>query len=225
MSVPESAAELISKESVWEFLKAGGPVMIPIGLCSVAALGFALERYMALTRRRVCPKGFDDALSALEKGDAAAALAACDKTDAPGTRVLAAGLRRRGATMNDIERAMEDQGAKEVERLRGGLRAIHLIVGLAPLLGLFGTVVGIYEAFHVIARSNALGNAQRLASGIETALITTIGGLMVAIPCICVHYHLSTRAKRLLAFLEARLTGVVESLSRPVPIAETVRAS
>jgi biopolymer transport protein ExbB len=215
MSGPTTAAELISTESVWEFLKAGGPVMAPIGLCSVIALGFALERYLALTRRRLCPQGFDDALAALERDDAAAALAACEKVDAPGTRVLAAGIRRRGAALSDVERAMEDQGAKEVDRLRGNLRALNLVVGIAPLLGLFGTVVGIYEAFHVVARTNALGNAQRLAGGIEVALITTIAGLLVAIPVICVHFHLSAKVKRLMRFLESRLAGVVERLARP----------
>ena len=102
---------------------------------------------------------------------------------------------------------------------------MNLVVGLAPLLGLFGTVVGIYEAFHVVARTNALGDAQLLAGGIETALITTIGGLSVAIPVVCLHFVLSARASRLVAYLEERLEGVVERLARPVAADGAVRAS
>lgn len=214
MNLPGEASSFVSVESVWSFLKAGGPVMAPIGLCSVVALAFAFERYAKLTRARACPKAFDDALAALSRDDAASALAACESVDAAGTRILAAGIRRRGFALTEIERAMEEQGAKEADRLRANVRPLGLIVSLAPLLGLFGTVVGIYEAFHVVARTNAMGNAQLLASGIEVALITTIAGLVVAIPVQCLHFHLLSRTKKLLGYVEERLSGAVERLAR-----------
>ncbi len=222
MNAPESVAAA-SVESVWSFLKAGGPVMVPIGLCSVVATALMLERYARLTRRAACPASLDEALAAVGRGDDAAALAACVKADAPATRVLAAGIRRRGFAAADIERAMEDQGQKEAERMRANVKPLGLIVSLAPLLGLFGTVVGIYEAFHVVARSNALGKAQQLASGIEVALITTIAGLVVAMPVQCVYFHLNARVKAVLGHLENRLEGVVERLTKPA--AEATRAS
>ncbi|HYC78287.1 MAG TPA: MotA/TolQ/ExbB proton channel family protein [Planctomycetota bacterium] len=214
MSRPEvGAVEFTSFQSVWSFLAAGGPVMIPIALCSVAALGFALERHLRLTWRRTSPRGFDDALAAVERGDAAEAEALCAKVEAPSTRILAAGLRKRSLGYGAVERAMEEQGAREAERMRRGVRPLQLVTHLAPLLGLFGTVVGIYQAFHVVARTDALGDARLLASGIEAALITTIAGLVVAIPAIVVHHHFAGRIRGLLGRLEERLSDVPTKLA------------
>ncbi len=210
--------EVATLQSAWDFLASGGPIMVPIGICSVIALAFAAERYAKLSRGRVCPRALDEVIATAERGDVAAALDACKKVDAPASRILAAGLRRAGFTTQEIETAMQDQASKELERLRGNIRPLNIIANLAPLLGLFGTVVGIHEAFSVVAKVG-MGKPEQLAHGIEVALITTIGGLLVAIPVVVLSAHLTSRVRRLVTLVEEKLSPVVDRIAfRPATV-------
>ncbi len=211
--------EFTSLQSTWDFLASGGPIMIPIGICSVLALAFTVERLARLSRRRILPRTVDEVLSTVERGEYAAALDSCAKIDAPAARILAAGLRRAGFTTQEIERAMEDQGRKEVEKLRANIRPLNVIVTLTPMLGLFGTIVGINEAFHVVARVG-MGKADQLAHGIEIAGISTIAGLLVAMPTLVASSHLSGRVRRLALLVEEKLSPVVDRIAhRPGGVA------
>jgi biopolymer transport protein ExbB len=211
--IATSQGEVVSLQTVWEFLKAGGPVMIPIGICSVLALAYALERYLRLTRRRILPSAIYGVLAKLEAGDQAGAREQCEAIDAPAARILMAGFRREGFAPADVEKAIEDQGKKELDRLRTNIRPLTFIGNVAPLLGLFGTVVGIYDAFHTI-RNVGMGKPELFAGGIEVALITTIAGLIVAIPAIVVAAHLQRRLRGHLLAVDQALSPAVERLAR-----------
>ena len=212
MSQSPEAGDVVSLQSAWQFLVDGGPVMIPIGFCSVLALGFALERYARLTRRRVLPPELDEAVAAVHQGDFARAEQLATSVDAPALRILAAGLRRRGFTTAEVESAIQDQGQKEIEKLRGNIRWLNVVSNIAPLLGLFGTVVGIYQSFVIIAKAG-MGKPELLAEGIGVALITTIGGLMVAIPTMLIASHLTAKVRRLVAAIDDKVAGVVEKIA------------
>jgi biopolymer transport protein ExbB len=212
--MPLSQQEFVSLQSVWDFLESGGPIMIPIGLCSVVALGFAFERYLRLRRSNVLPAALREPIAAAAQGQVDAARAAAEPIDAPGARVLLAGLRRAGRALADVEKGMEDQARKESERLRRNIRPLAIVAAIAPLLGLFGTVVGIAEAFHRVVRTG-MGKPEHLAAGIEVALVTTIAGLMVAIPTMVVAAHLNGRARRLMLALDDALAPVVEAIAAP----------
>jgi len=135
-----------------------------------------------------------------------------DEHPSPATRILQAGLRRRGLPLEDVERGMEDQAAKEFGRLRGRLRPLNIIANITPLLGLLGTVVGIQESFHRVVRTG-LGRPENLASGIEVALVTTIAGLSVAIPCLLAHAWLATRVRGYVEECDDKLSPMVELLA------------
>ncbi len=209
--IQNQTEQVVATQTVWEFLSAGGYIMIPIGLCSIAVLTLTMDRWLNLRSEHVVPEGIDDAISLLAAGDLDAASSAAQNLDAPAGRILAAGIRRKGYGIEDIERAMEDQGGKEVEKLRSNIRPLQLIASIAPLLGLLGTVIGIQDAFALIVKAG-MGNPEHLAGGIEEALVTTIAGLTVAIPALLIASHFNTKVRRLMIETDEKLTPAVELL-------------
>ena len=209
----EPAAATIA--TVGEFFTAGGMLMWPILGCSVVVAGLALERYLSLRRARVLPRVVVDAVEQVVQGNAGVIEAGISEAQAPAARVLAAGLRRRGYPLADVEKAMEDRLAEESGRLRGNVRGIVLMASVAPLLGLLGTVLGIADAFAAVEHTG-LGKAESseaLASGIKVALYTTIFGLFVAIPATLLAAHLQARARRLAAAIAQAVGPAIEALA------------
>lgn len=212
-TIPQEAAEVVSTQTLWQFLESGGPVMIPIGVCSVIVVALAMERYLRLRSSLVCPRGIDEAVDSVRNGDLDEARARAENLRAPAGRILLAGLRREGFRLDEVEHAMEDQGSKELEKLEAPIRPIKLIGNIAPLMGLLGTVIGISEAFHRVVRTG-MGKPENLAAGIEEALTTTIAGLVVAIPALLIAAHLSGRVRKLLLATDEKLSPSVELIAR-----------
>jgi biopolymer transport protein ExbB len=195
-----------------EFLVAGGELMVPIGLCSVFVLALTIERVLALRRARVWTAAAAEAMTEIAAGRHDAAKARLEGDRSFASRVLLAGLRRLRYPVADVESAMADQAQKELERLRRNVRPIVLIASVAPLLGLLGTVLGIYEAFHRVAQAG-MGKPEVLAAGIDVALITTIAGLAVAIPAMLIASWLGGRARRLVLFIDEQVAPAIEALA------------
>jgi biopolymer transport protein ExbB len=204
-------ADAVSRQTVWQWLVAGGPVMVPLGLCSVVAVGLILERYLRLRRDAVLPPPVEEAIEVAQRGDRPRALQMAAAIDAPAARILAAGLRRDTLPLLDLERAMEDQAAKESDVMRGRVRALSLIAAVAPLLGLLGTVLGLEDAFDRVVRVG-MGKPEQLAAGINEALITTIAGLWLAIPLMLVASFLNARVRLLMRLVDQRLMPVVDAI-------------
>jgi biopolymer transport protein ExbB len=217
-----------SVSTIGEFFTAGGLLMWPILGCSVVVAGLALERYLSLRRARVLPQVVVDAVEQCVQGRADVIAAGIDEATAPAARVLAAGLRRRGFPLADVEKAMEDRLAAETARLRGNARGIQLMAAVAPLLGLLGTVLGIADAFAAVEQTG-LGKAESseaLAAGIKVALYTTIFGLFVAIPATLIAAHLQARARRLGAAIANAVEPAVQALAqRPAPMVAAAPAT
>ncbi|MEQ1630909.1 MAG: MotA/TolQ/ExbB proton channel family protein [Planctomycetota bacterium] len=205
-----------------EFFHAGGSLMWPIFGCSVVVAGLAIERYLSLRKSRVLPSSVSEAVEQIEKGNVDAVAGALASEPSAGLRVLAAGVRRRGFALADVEKAMEDALANESARMRGNVRGIVLMASVSPLLGLLGTVLGIAEAFAAVEQTG-LGkseSSEALASGIKVALYTTIFGLFVAIPATLVAAHLQARARRLAAAIAFAVAPAIEALA-PRPTSPT----
>jgi biopolymer transport protein ExbB len=161
----------------------GGWVMVPIILGSIIALGLAIERGMLLWKTRLNAQSFAEGIfSLIAEGNFEAALERCAGTLSPLGRVFAAGLERRGRDAAEIESAMEHAGNDEVERLEKHMHLFMIIVGVEPMLGFLGTILGLIQAFMVWEQHAASITVDRLAAGIYQAMITTAGGLLVAIP-------------------------------------------
>ena len=197
----------------WELLKKGGYVMIPLGVCSVVALTVTLERLVSLRRKKVLP---DDLVAASgrcwRRGDFEEAARVCARFDAPLARVLKAALARRRLGLGEMERAMVGAGQHESTVLSRNLRALGVIANLAPMLGLFGTVVGMIRAFDVISRVGT-GNPNLVAEGISEALFTTAAGLLIGIPSLAAYHFFRSRGDRFLFEMEAIALALLQGLA------------
>jgi biopolymer transport protein ExbB len=221
MAMAMTSFQESASTTVGEFFAAGGMLMWPILGCSVVVIGLGLERWLSLRRARVLPQVVEDAVEQVVQGRASVIAAGIAEAKAPAARVLAAGLRRRGHLLADVEKAMEDTLREESAKLRGGVRGILLMASVAPLLGLLGTVLGIADAFAAVEQTG-LGKAESseaLAKGIKVALYTTIFGLFVAIPATLLAAWLQARARKLAATVAAVLAPAVEALAQPPAVA------
>ncbi len=197
-----------------EFLASGGPVMVPIGLCSVVAMAAFIWRVVAIRRSAVVPRGlvveleelikqerFDDALTVCRKND-----------DVSVARVVSAGVAIRGVTRSVVKERLEEVGRREAAELERGAEIVGTVASISPLLGLLGTVWGMIQTFEVI-QVQGPGVIGSLAGGISQALITTMAGLSVAIPTVVAHRWLLARVDDLTLDLEDASLRILDLLS------------
>lgn len=190
----QAAPPAVQLDNLYDYLVAGGPVMWPLGLCSVIALAFAVERWLRLSRAAIGSRRFGESVVASYKsGGAKAALETCGTKQHALARILRAGIERSAQGPAAIEKGIEDTGSQEVRRMSSSLRPLAVIVTIAPLLGLLGTVWGMVEVFSDIATKQGMGRAEVLAGGIGHALITTVTGLIIAIPTNAVYFWFKSR--------------------------------
>lgn len=206
--------------SIWDFCVKGGPVMIPIGICSLVALTVTIERLASLRRGRVIPPTFLSGLKALLGAgrEPSAALDYCRRDASPVANVFAAGIKRLGEPIDVLERHIEEAGQREVRGLRKNLRVLAVIASVATLLGLLGTIFGMITAFQTVASApEALGKTELLARGIYEALITTAAGLIVAIPATIFYHAFAARVEALVAEIDRVAEEFVEEFARSRP--------
>lgn len=202
--------------TVSKMFEAGGILMYPIAGCSIITLAFGVERMVVLRRRRVIPRDFVKRfLEHLDRGelDRAQALQLCEENGSPVAEVFAHGVRKWGKPSVEIEQAIIDGGERQVSLLRNHLRLLNSVAQIAPLLGLLGTVFGMIKCFNQIATSSAMGKAEQLAGGIGEALLTTAGGLTVAIPAMMLYMFFAGRVDSLVMEMDALAQKVVNLIS------------
>ncbi|MBI5757913.1 MAG: MotA/TolQ/ExbB proton channel family protein [Planctomycetales bacterium] len=201
---------------LWETIRAGGVLMYPIGACSILALAFSLERLVVLRRRRVIPKDFVTRfLDHLEQGqlDRRTALKLCEENGSPIAAIFAHAVRKWGKPSVEVEQAIIDGGERQVSQLRRHLRVLNAVATISPLLGLLGTVMGMIMCFNQIAGSSAMGKSEQLAGGIGIALITTAGGLFVAIPAMILYMFFLGRVDNLVMEMDQLSQRVANLIS------------
>ena len=206
----------IPMKNLLQVLRDGGPLMIPIGICSVILLVFVFERAISLRRGRVIPRPFVKRfLQQLRDGQLGpeSALELCDTNPSPVADVFAAAIRKWGRPAVEVEQAIIDAGERVTNELRKYLRVINGISTVSPLLGLLGTVVGMIQTFNTIAVGDAMGRPEMLAGGIGQALLTTAGGLCVAIPALIVYLWFVGRVDRLVMDIDGLGQRIVDVIA------------
>ncbi len=204
---------------LWELAQRGGVLMIPISLVSLIVVTFGLERMIGLRRRKVLPPVLFDGLDRLagQKGglDPRRAYALCQKYPSTASRVILDMLRRLGRPHGEVEQALRDASDREAGRLYANVRWLSLAAGIAPLLGLLGTVGGMIQAFFETANLQPGANrADYLAEGIYKALVTTFAGLSVAIPAAILAHMFEGRIQRLFRELNERVAQLLPQFER-----------
>jgi len=218
LDLPAAAAEdaAIAERNLFNIIQQGGPLLIPILVCSFILFLFVFERLFSLRRRRVIPKPFvRQFLHQLREGsvDQDEALQLCRKNGSAVARVFAGAVQKWGRPAVEVEQGIIDAGERVSNGLRRYLRLINGIATVTPLLGLLGTVVGMIQAFNDIATADAMGKPELLAAGIGQALITTAGGLTVAIPALIAYMFFISRVDRLVMDIDALSQDVVAEIS------------
>lgn len=206
---------------MWEIVRAGGPLMWPIILCSIGAAAIILERLWTLQEKRVLPRELlQKVWQLVESNQINDKVIAALAQNSPLGKVLAAGLAHRHRPREIMMERLQDTGRHVVHELERFLNTLGTIASIAPLLGLLGTVTGIIEAFRAIQVSG-LGDPRVLTAGISQALITTAGGLVVAIPAIAGYRYLRGKVDRIVIEMEKdaiRLADAVEAVAQREPL-------
>lgn len=188
------------RDTLFSLIVKGGPVMIPLGLCSVVGLAIAVERMIGLAHDRIIPPGFIEGLKqAFGRGDEASVAGTirfCEESATPVGRIFEAGLLSLPMGPSGVEKAIEDAGSREVNKLKRSVRGLAVVGSVSPLLGLLGTVYGLISVFQS-ASVGGMGKADVLAKGIYEALVTTAAGLTIAIPVVLVYQYLSSKVEGL----------------------------
>lgn len=199
---------------MWEIVTAGGWLMLPIIACSIVAVTIVIERFMTLRPGRVIPDNLvadvwrlasnrqltDEKVREIQRGS-------------PLGRVVAAGLMSHGHERESMKASIEEVGGHVAHELGRYLNMLGTIAAVTPLLGLLGTVVGMISVFTNIT-TVGVGNPAQLAGGISQALITTAGGLCVAIPSLMFHRYFRARVDGLVIGMEQESMKLVDVLQK-----------
>ncbi|MDD4980867.1 MAG: MotA/TolQ/ExbB proton channel family protein [Candidatus Omnitrophica bacterium] len=205
------------KMGLWEVFSAGGPVMWPILLCSIFALAIILEKAWHLHKIKIDTQEFlSSILEKMKHHQVKEALEICDNTKSPIAHILKAGILKYDRSRPQIKEAIEDASLYEIPRLEKNLSMLATIAHISPLLGLLGTVTGMVRCFQTIqAKATAFHPVSPgdLAGGIWEALLTTVAGLIVAIPTFIAYNYLVNRINNFILEMEKASTELVNFLT------------
>lgn len=197
---------------MFELVKAGGWLMLPIILCSIIAMGIIGERLWTLRRDRIIPRHLvAQVWTLLKTRKLDSAQLQQLRAGSPLGRILAAGLANMHHDRAVMIESIEDTGRHEVHKLERFLNPLGTIAAISPLLGLLGTVLGMIKVFGAI-QMQGLGNTGALAGGISEALITTAAGLMVAIPALIAYRYFRRHIDGLVVEMEQEALKLVDAV-------------
>ena len=216
----DSISSLIVEEktlSVIELISSGGVggniIMGTLALLSIYAIYILFERYSTIKNASLEDESFLKSIkNFVEQKDIQAAKTLCKNTDNPVSRMIEKGIDRIDKPMTDISAAIENQGKLEVYKMENNLANLATVAGAAPMIGFLGTVIGMIVAFHEMASAGGNIDVEMLSKGIYTAMVTTVGGLIVGIIAYIAYNFLVSKVDKVIFQLEARTTEFLDLL-------------
>ncbi len=197
-----------------DFLTRGGPIMIPLLICSVLALAIILERAFSLRATRIIRGDtLQRVKSLLADNQIGDAMTLCRRQPSVMGRILLAAIVNHDRDREELKTIVEDAGRQEVPTLDRYLGMLGTIAAITPLLGLTGTVFGMIRTFGVISEKG-IAHPSQLAGGISEALVTTATGLVIAIPTLIFYNYYTAKADRLILEIEKQSYRLVDALKR-----------
>ena len=203
--------------SIMELISSGGLggniIMGKLGLLCIYAIYILIERFSTIKKASVEDESFLKSIkNFVEQKDIQAAKTLCKNTDNPVSRMIEKGIDRIDKPMTDISAAIENQGKLEVYKMENNLANLATIAGAAPMIGFLGTVIGMIVAFHEMASAGGNMDVEVLSKGIYTAMVTTVGGLIVGIIAYIAYNFLVSKIDKVIFQLEARTTEFLDLL-------------
>ncbi len=203
----------VHSKTLWEQIKEGGWVMVPIGLCSVATLYLIGDGVIRTSRKRVAPPGHEQSVKALfRQGDYVGAYNYCKENPSPLTNVLRVGISLLGDGKQNAEEGMMGELQKENANMQTYISYLSVIGVCTPMIGLLGTVTGMIKAFANLGAAG-IGDPSGLSAAIGEVLVATASGLFIAIPAFGAFYYLRNRAAASIHHIQ----DVINSAFRKMP--------
>jgi biopolymer transport protein ExbB len=210
----EAVAPIRPETSLWQVVLSGGPVMIPLGILSVIAVMLVLIYLFTLRRGAVVTKRYMTTADALlRKRDYLGLLAISNRHREAVARIMQRTLdfvtQHPEATYAEAREIAETEGTRQAAALNQRIAYLADIGTIAPMLGLFGTVLGMIKSFSVVASDIVASRPIMLAEGVSEALVTTATGLVIGIPAMAAYAFFRGRVQSLIAELEAASTQLM----------------
>lgn len=189
--------------------------MLILAVLSIVATAIIIYSFMTLKVNNLSPKQFaEEAIQRLEKGSERAVKDMCRSEQNIVANIIMAGLDKKNKGPLFAREAMENCVRKEISKLWQNISYLADIAVVAPLIGLLGTVLGMIQAFNVIAFQAAVVKPILLAGGVSKAMVTTAGGLMVAIPAMILYAYFRTRVQEITNVVEGYSTDIIKIIAQ-----------
>lgn len=201
-------------QSLVHQIEQGGSTMYWLGLLSVLGLGCAIERACTLRRSRIVPDGFSSHVITLWKNEQFEDIRQyCAKNKSALARVVETMLEHKDAAdYQQVKVFAEDKAGRELRLENRKSSMLSTVATIAPLLGLFGTVVGLLGAFQTVAAVGEMGDPSILADDIGKALVTTVAGLAISMPCLFIYNFIKNKLNLYAIFLEEEVNDIINNL-------------
>ncbi len=202
--------------SVLDLAIKGGIMMIPLALMWLAAIYLFIERLLTINKANIDAEPFMNKVKELVlKNDFNGARLLCVQSGTPVARMIEKGVSRIGSPLKNIEASIENVGKLEIFKLEKNLSTLATISGAAPMIGFLGTVIGMVEAFISISQEEGSVSPKLLSSGIYTAMVTTVAGLIVGILAYLAYNYLVTRVAKVIHKMEYTSIDFIDLLQEP----------
>lgn len=221
-NMADSAANVASQAasaqlSLFDLTIKGGWLMIPLALLLAIAVVIFVERWLAIRKAAKVDINFMNSIKDyIHDGKIRAAVSLCQSQDTPVARMIEKGIGRVGRPLSDVQTAVENVGNLEVAKLEEGLPFLATIAGGAPMIGFLGTVIGMIQAFFEMSTAGNTIDISLLSGGIYTAMVTTVGGLIVGVIAYFGYNYLVGRVERVVFKMEASTIEFMDLLNEPV---------
>ncbi len=224
LATDPTTGEVLSEEktlSVMDLIFSGGTgsvlIISVLFIMLAVALYIYFERLLAVNAASKIDSNFMNQIrDHVTNGKLEAAKILCAQTDSPVARLTEKGVSRIGKPLDDINTAIENAGTLEVYKLEKNVSILATVAGAAPMIGFLGTVIGMILAFHEMATSGGQAEMGSLASGIYTAMTTTVAGLIVGIIAYMGYNHLVNRTDKVVHKMEANAVEFLDLLNEPL---------
>lgn len=219
LTAGEATAQRREALNLLVLLTKGGGFMIPLGLLSVLVIGISIERMIALRKSKVLPPELVTGLGKLSRADGGFdprdAYKIATSYPSAASSILQAMLMKVGRPQTEVEHAVQEASQREADRMHYAVRWLTLCASVAPLVGLLGTVWGMIQAFYDTTQLvEGQDKAEQLAAGIYTALITTLCGLVIAIPAAIFAQFFESRISSLFHQIDEMLFNLMPQVER-----------
>lgn len=215
--IATAVAEKAPSMGLGELIMSGGWLMIPLAILGCVMIFIFVERFWAIRKASTLDVNFMNRIREfIYDGKMSAAIQLCKNTDTPIARMVEKGIERIGRPLNDVHTSIENVANLEVSKLENGLPFLATIAGGAPMIGFLGTVIGMVEAFMNLSSAGGSLDMSLLSSGMYTAMITTVAGLVVGIPAYFGYNYLVAKIERLVFQMESNSIAFMDLLNQPV---------